>query len=153
MPTIKVDAVTKESKEARGRKYWGVKVGNDWINVVTDTKPEKGQTLQVGEIKVSESGGRTYRWAQVDEKAQQSKQANNNGHIPWHEYERLARVAHTLALSLEPDETGSEAHFEDRSQARIALVQTVLVALRDGKVALPKDEPEEGPPAEDDIPF
>ena len=75
---ITVKAVTKQAKQAKGRNYWGVKHTDDqWYNVLVDSKPNMGQTLEV-EVKTSEYQGKTYRWAEIKKPtATSSSRASN----------------------------------------------------------------------------
>ena len=71
-----------------------------------------------------------------------------NGKLPWAEFEAVFRAAHRLAMEVEPD-SELEVQTIDRSQARAALVQTALVAFRDGRIEAPifgEDSPEGAPP-------
>jgi hypothetical protein len=155
--TIVVKSTTKESKQAQGKTYWGVKhEDGNWFNLITDSKPAQGARYNV-DVKETQFNGRTYRWANI---IQAQKAASQNGagqSHPWEDYARMARVAHELACDLEPDETGAGTHFEDRSQARAAILNTVMIAFSNGKIELPKDSQAEPPPLDDDgsdsIPF
>jgi len=65
-----------------------------------------------------------------------SQLAMPNSHlIPWAEYERTLRAAHAIAMELEYSAT------EDRSQARAAIINTVMIAFTNGKIAAPLPEP------------
>jgi hypothetical protein len=147
---ITVKATTKESKQARGQTYYGVKAQDDqWYNLMVTDKPAVGAVFEI-EVKTTEYQGKTYRWATLSAK-QPAKVAQSNGHFPWEDYAAMVRVAHLLARELEPDETGTES--QDRSQARIRFVNNVMMAFKDGKVALPKEDAPPPPVDDDDIPF
>jgi len=148
---INIQAVTKECKTtSKGDVYWGIKVGDKWMNLAQNNKPNKGQM----EAEVRETNYGT--WArpigngQTQTPPQQAQVAP--GAIKWADYIATMRVAHAEALQLEPDDQGE--HVCERSVARCNLVQTVLVALRDGKLQLPPTEPPEfgPPPGPDDEP-
>ena len=153
---IIVQAVTKQSKQAQGKTYWGVKAGDgNWYNLIRDAKPANGDRYSV-DVKETEFKGRVYRWATIVQAQsaapdQRANQSPNNGHISWEDYQSMARLAHELAMEMEPDETGAESHFEDRSQARASIMNTILRDYANGRIALPKEDPL--PPADDDIPF
>lgn len=152
-------AVSKESRQARGQTYWGVKHSDgQWYNVITDNRPAQGTRYNV-EVKTSESNGRTYRWATMAKAAATAPSAanGNGGSISWEDYERAAELAHGLALNLEPDisdlrENGEHVIVADRAQARLSFTSTALIAFSNGRLALPKDEPPEAPD-DSDIPF
>lgn len=149
METITVEAVTKEAKESKGRRYWGVKSGNRWINMFMDTPPQKGQKLNA-EIKTSEYNGKTYHWGEiVTPKAPPAEShAASNGAHDWADYRYMAKLAHELASELEPD---SESGMPDRASARAAILNTVMIAFSNGKVKLP-DEDEVPPPDDSEAP-
>lgn len=144
---ITVKSTTKESKQAQGKTYWGVKhEDGNWYNLITNDKPAMGARFDV-EVKETQYNGRTYRWATPHQGSQQaSGGGGGNGHIPWEDYEQMMRAAHGVAWALEPD-AGEHA---DRSTARAAIVNTVMIAFSNGKLALPKDDM---PPDGADIPF
>ena len=77
----------------------------------------------------------------ASKQAPPTPQAGNSGRIAWANYIRAVRAAHALALDLEPNEEGG---LPDRSQARAALVNTMAIALTNGRIELPgpEDEPE-----------
>lgn len=150
---ITVKSTTRESKQAQGKTYWGVKHSDgNWYNLITDNKPAMGAIIDV-EVKESQWQGKTYRWATPTQKqAAQSAAVGANGHIAWEDYEAMAQAAHEMAQAMEPD--GFDANGQnpmDRSSARAAIVNTVMIAFANGKIALPAEDPP--PPADDDIPF
>jgi hypothetical protein len=76
----------------------------------------------------------------------------------WAEYKSMAFAAHSLAEMLEPDLPHHENEpFIDRSSARTAIVNTVMIAFSNGKVQAPKPEREPGQDDDttpfDDIPW
>lgn len=89
------------------------------------------------------------------EKTEAAAPVSTNGKVVWADYVNVARAMHAVACELEPDETGTEAHFEDRSQARAAIVNTALIALARGELDPKTVTPASlGPPlADDKIPF
>lgn len=138
---IVVKSTTRESKQAQGKTYWGVKhEDNNWYNLINHSKPAIGARFNV-EVKETQFNGRTYRWANIVQGQQAVGTAN--GHIPWGDYRHMAEIAHEMAKGMEPDDAA----------ARAAILNTVMIAFSNGRVALPKDDPEEGPPLDDNIPF
>jgi len=60
--------------------------------------------------------------------------------VTWADYERMARAAHAVALSLEPDEGGNQ------SIPRMTFVNTVMIAFVHGDIEAP-------PMGDDEMPF
>ena len=78
----------------------------------------------------------------------------------WEEYKRVAYAAQDLAMQLESDipcDPKTNDQYISNSMARAAIVQSILVAYRDGKVQAPKEAEPEIPgadapmPGDDDI--
>ena len=165
--TLKIDAVSGVKNNQYG-DYFSIKVGNRWINIQGQPDPSlKGQTVEA-ETKTSKDG--KYTWAKLTTRKSPAllpaaeQQANGS----WEHYAEMARAAHQLARELEPDgsqwppQGGSEDPAQiitcDRSHARAAILNTVMIAYSNGKVALPAEPepPEFGPDQSDDgsgIPF
>ena len=73
----------------------------------------------------------------------------------WEEYKRVAYAAQDLAMQLESDipcDPKTNDQYINNSMARAAIVQSILVAFRDGKVQAPteKDHPENAPMQKDE---
>ena len=175
MPIIQVDAVTKEAREWKGRKKWGVKpVGwSEWLNLYCDFKPQKGQSFSVNITETQGKDGRVFKDAEIIgpapaapppappaqtpsvEAAFNQLKQQHNGKIPWSDWSLVCRAAHELACLLEPDDQGE--HICEWSNARAALVNTVMIAFSNGKLETPieagpvSDGDAEG--KEDDIPW
>ena len=145
---ILIEAVGQE-KQSKFGAYFGVKVNGEWLNVSGNRDESlKGRRFEA-EIKPSGK----FKWAKLVKEIGSGNSSGRGGGgsgIPWESYAAMARLAHELALEMEPDETGSESHFEDRSQARAAIMNTVMIAFSNGKIALPDDE---GIPPDADMPF
>jgi hypothetical protein len=66
---------------------------------------------------------------------------NSNGAPTWEEFKHMFHAAHCLAAQYEPDlpapKNSNEQHI-DRSLARVAIVQSILVAFREGKQQAPQ---------------
>lgn len=162
LETFKIDAVSGVKTNQYG-EYFSIKVGNRWINVQGAPDASlKGRTVDA-ETKTSKDG--KYIWAKINapkEAPPPAQQANGS----WEHYAHMARVAHALAADLEPDDLeqtteqgGTPIVLKvnvDRSHARAAILNTVMIAYSNGKVALPAEPepPEFGPnQQDDDIPF
>jgi len=153
---ITVKSTTKQSAMAQGKVYWGVKSEDgNWYNVITNEKPALNTKIEA-EVKESNFNGRTYRWATPISREPKASAAISNGHIAWEDYKRMALEAGNLAHMLESDLPGDKENgdpFVDRSQARAAIVNTLMIAFSNGKIALPKDEEPESVPPGAEIPF
>jgi hypothetical protein len=134
---LKIDAVGPQKTSQYGN-YFGIKSGNDWYNCAGDRNESlKGKSF---EVKVKEKG--KFKWAKILKEVTPAQAASGNGHIPWATFVMVAKAAHELALELEPD---TEAF--DRAPARIDFVQSIIVALREAKIAVPSED-EGAPPFE-----
>ncbi len=110
---------------------------------ITPKKSKAGREYKIGKIiKVYEATATA---------SAQSANGNSNGKITWDDYRKVAEAAHSLAMKFEPDEAtvttnseGSTATHVDRSAARAAILNTVMIAYSNGKIFVPADE--------DDIP-
>jgi hypothetical protein len=149
---LKVDQVG-QLKQGQYGPYGSIKSGNDWYTVNGDPAQYAGKIVD-GDIETKQGrNGQLFKVlknVKVVEQQQQKSAAQSNNHIPWTAYEAMAKLAHTLALELEPDgselgetQTGDEAHTiplltVDRSAARIRFVNNVMMAFKDGRVGLPQ---------------
>lgn len=157
---IKVEAVTKEPREYKGQKNWGVKLpGNaGWITLYREKQPTRGEVIDVNITERRGNNGVSYKDAfpvmpplapePVEVKAAPKQ-------ITWDDYREVAKAAHNLALVLEPDEYTSEERLTalvrtDRSPARMAFVNTALIAYSNGKFIVPKEDDEYVAPSEDE---
>jgi F0F1-type ATP synthase alpha subunit len=141
---VTVTAVSDVRSDNRGVSS-KIKCGNDEYYVNEDATPLIGKTVEITyEDKTSKKGNK-YKIAKIVKVLEGVAPVNGNGKVTWENYKKVAQAAHTLALELEPDGPGESGIVVDRSEARVSLVQTILVALRDGKIELPEGD--------DDIPF
>lgn len=150
---LQVEAVTKAPRLFNGHTIWGVKCGANWYSLYQLKPPAKGETLNVTVESHKGRDGRDFLDAYpiIETPPAKAQPAASNGHIPWEDYQRMAEHAHALAASLEPDTLGKGGENEelvvrtvDRSAARAAIVNTVMIAFSNGKIALPaaSDQPE-----------
>ena len=108
-----------------------------------------GKALEINAEEKTSKQGNKYKVAKLikvldDAHASKGASGNGNGKVEWSDYDKLARVAHKLALELEPDTIADEANniiTVDRSRARVTFVNTALMALKDGKLWLDDDIP------------
>lgn len=158
---IKIEEVTGEVKQNRdGQSYLNVKAQSKYLNLAFPDSPfpiKVGDMVEIGEIKESKYRGRDgkekiSRWATLAEKQPEKQEEANNGKISFWSYVDAMKMAHRIALELEPDDQGE--HICERSRARAALVNTMMIALKDGKIDLPPEpEDEEPTPPEKESPF
>lgn len=149
----KVSDVTTNDKGTSGK----IHVGNDFYYVSEDPTQYVGKELDIEVTEKTSAKGHKYKIAKILKVLGTGGPSASNGHIPWLAYEQMARIAHGLAQALEPDVTQPSAPSQDggdpvethtvinRSAARVALVNTVMIAFSNGKISLPE--------ADDDMPF
>jgi hypothetical protein len=168
---LQIEAVTKEPRIFNGRTFWGVKSGGKWFDFYQNEKPKTGFTYSV-DISETVSKGKTYYKAEPTPGTSAPAQptpapsANGNGaepapepqepkdsRIPMDQWIAAMKAFHDVAIQLEPDtfedrEQGSAAAIVtiDRSAARVSILQTCLVTLRDNKIAFEVPEVKEGTP-------
>ena len=149
-----------------------------WLDIYVTDRPKQGQVFNIGTIKESPVGDRIFREAEIigpaaqgaiasgqpeplkpapgsgngwpaRESAPTGQPAASNGKIKWSDWQQITEVAHELACKLEPDDQGE--HVCERSVARAALVNTVLIAFSNGKLELPTEAgPVSREPGDDD---
>lgn len=155
---IHVDQVT-DVKTGQYGVSSKIVAGNEHYFVNDDATQHIGKTLEIEVSEKTSKAGNKYKIAKILKVVEASAAApSTNGHIPWLAYEQMARIAHGLAQTLEPDVTqpsniapqGGEDPVEtytvvNRSAARVALVNTVMIAFSNGKISLPE--------ADDEMPF
>jgi hypothetical protein len=157
---IIVEAVTKEPRIFKGQTQWGVKLpGNGgWVTLYREAKPAKGETIDVNITERRGNNGQSYKDAfpvmpplapePVEVKAAPKQ-------ITWDSTREFIKAAHNVALVLEPDEIDDgNAVRTDRSTARAAITNTLVIAYTSGKILVP-DEADEytPPPADEGAPF
>lgn len=129
---IKTNEKGTSSKMICGDKsYW----------VQEDATAHIGKTVEIEVAEKTSQAGRKYMVAKITKVLTAAQAPASNGRVKWEDYKQIAKAAHELALELEPDGISGSPETPlvtiDRSQARIAFVQTALVALRDGRIELP----------------
>ncbi len=144
----KIEKTTRDLKRIDGVDVTGIMVNGQWYSIEGDHRK-----LYNKEVDLEIKG----KWARL------AQQQNGNGQAPtpqpkaqesnWEEYKTMVFLAKGLVDMIEPDVKRDDLGdlYIDRSQARVALMQTVLVAFRDGKITLPQKAPEPVPePAPED---
>src|SRR5262249_54106180 len=91
---ITAEQVTRESKQAQGKIYWGIKHGDNWFNLIVNDKPQRGARFVV-DVKETQWNGRTTGWAMPV--IEESKPHSSNHHIAWEDYKKMALEASSLA--------------------------------------------------------
>ena len=162
---ITVEMSGKTPRSYGGRTKWGVhpKGSPDgyWVDIYVNDRPKPGQVFNIGAVKEDRSadGKRIFREAEIIGPAMATLQrpaqpaailpkpggdsygnsttapAPSNGKIKWDDWVEIARAAHELAVGMEP-EPGTNG---DASAARLAFVNTTLIAFSNGKLELPTD--------------
>jgi hypothetical protein len=159
LQNITVTQVTKEPREYNGRKYWGVKTKeyDVWIDFY-DAQPERGKQYQV-DLQSINSKGKTYWKAYTQAIAPQTTaptpppappsapapapapepvpEPAQSTALSFDDYRLLVKDVHEIAVGLEPNTVDDHGNVVDRSQARIALVNTAVIAWTNGKLDLP----------------
>jgi hypothetical protein len=146
---VKIQSCTRELRKLRdGRDATGLKIDGKWYDAPGDHRDKYNK-----EVEVELSG----KFAKIIE-ANADAGSSSNGHSGAASLEDLKNFmfeAHKIAVMLEGDSTDerpdSNPVYFDRAQARAAIVNTLVIAFTNGKIALP-----DGPPPPDDsdnIPF
>jgi len=118
------------------------------IDVNEKTSQKTGKRYKIGKIiKVYEATATT---ANGNSNGKDDTWNNNSGKkVPWDAYRAMAEAAHGLAVKLEPDHVSAvpspdgigEATVQlDRSIARAAILNTVMIAYSNGKIFVPEDD-------------
>lgn len=146
---ITIDKVS-DVKSGEYGKSCKIYHGNDTYYVNEDATPLIGKKVELTDIvpKTSKQG-RQYKVAKIANVIESvPTTANGNGKITWDAYRAMAQAAHELAGKLEPDGNelvGEDSYIKiDRSSARAAILNTVMIAYSNGKIFVPED---------DDMPF
>jgi len=138
---VQVTQVTDVKPGRFGGMSSKIHAGNDFYYVNEDATQYIGKTV---EIEATQPPGKNYKTAKIlNVVGSAAASGNSNGHIEWHEYDKMMRLAHRTASELEPDGYTSqeEGTHVDRSTARAALVNTVMIAFSNGKLWLDDDIP------------
>ena len=152
---IKITQVTDVKSDNRGGVSSKIHAGNEQYYVNEDATVLVGKTVDITyETKTSKKGNQ-YKVAKIN-KVLDGDSPSQNGHIRWADYHKMASIAHALARTLEPDEKeiapdescNNQTFIKlDRSSARAAILNTVMIAFSNGKISLPNEE------EDDTIPF
>ena len=157
---LNVKSVTKQPRKTqKGAEYWGIQHDDgNWYNLMTAQKPRQGDAFDC-DVQETNNNGRVNRWARIN--SQQSKGGGGAGgnaggpKTPWVDVDHVIRAAHAIALALEPDLQNGLSF--DRSSARAAIVNTLIIGVTSGRIAItagPGGAVEgQGQPGPDDCPF
>jgi len=125
-----------------------IKCGNNSYFVNEDPANLVGKNVEAEVTEKTSAKGNKYSVAKITkvyEATAANSNGNNNGAITWDAYRAMAEAAHELAMKLEPDDVNDEGKMtSDRSAARAAILNTVMIAYSNGKIFVPEEE--------DDIP-
>lgn len=148
---ITITQVTDVKPDSRGGMSSKIHAGNDQYFVNQDATNLNGKTVEISYEEKTSKKGNKYKVANILKVIEaQSGNGNGNGAVHWAAYHAMMRLAYAAAVEVEPDISlgctadGIESKV-DRSKARAAIVNTVMIAFTNGK--LKHDE------LDDDIPF
>jgi len=155
---IKIEEVLGDVKQNKdGQSYLNVKAQGKYLNLSFPDNPfpiNAGDTVEIEEIRESKYRGRDgkeklSRWATLAKKQPEKQAESSTGKISFWSYMDAMKIAHGVAMDLEPDDPNGG----DRSQARAALVDTAMIALTTHRIDLPPEPDEESVPPSGDVPF
>lgn len=118
-----------------------IKASNgDQIYINEDPTNLVGKTIDIDVNEKTSQKGNRYKVGKIIKVHELVATAvsNGNGKITWDAYRAMAEAAHGLAGKLEPDFVGEPAM--DRSSARAAILNTVMIAYSNGKIFVPEDD-------------
>ncbi len=153
---VRIDRV---SDAKQGQYGWSSKIyfGDASCYINSDGTNLVGKTVDLETTEKFSKTGNKYLVGKVGRVLENAEPAaatqNGNGKITWDAYRAMAEAAHELANKLEPDGhavSGGEGIPEqmtlmDRSTARAAILNTVMIAYSNGKIFVPA--------VDDDIPW
>lgn len=151
---IVVEMSGKTPREYGGRVKWGVHPKgfpkDYWVDIYVQDRPKPGQVFNIGAIKETPSadGVKIFREAEIIGPAgfdpvkmqlppMKGTSGASNGKIKWDDWVQIARAASELAWKLEPEPATSPN--DHAPAARLAFVNTTLIAYSNGKLELPTD--------------
>jgi hypothetical protein len=137
---VKVDSVSDVKTNAQGTSSKMTCGGVNYF-VQENATPHIGKMLEITAEEKTSKAGNKYNVAKIIKVIGEGGGASGgNGAIPWKDYEIMAKLAHSFALGLEPDSNIEGALPLDRSQARAAILNTIMIAYSNGKIYLPDEE-------------
>ncbi len=128
-----------------------IKCGNASYFVNEDATPLVGKTLEITTEQKTSAKGNQYTIAKIVKVLDSAAPAQSNGNgQPWALWRQMAGEAHKVAMELEPDTNnagheGADGSFVDRSTARAAILNTIMIAFSNGKITLTQEDTEEIP--------
>jgi hypothetical protein len=166
-----VDAVTKDPKQFGDKAIWGIKTKDgNWYDFHGGFRPDRGQSLNAKIWEVKGKNGKAYLHADLMEPPPQAvdtrlppllapqpeknlingaQNLRPNDKIKWEDWVQISEAAHDLAVRMEPEPATSPN--DHAPAARLAFVNTTLIAFSNGKLELPTDAgPVSREPGDDD---
>lgn len=145
---IKIDSFSDLKQTDRGPSA-KISAGGHSYYVNEDPTSLVGKTVEIEVTEKTSAKGNKYSIAKIVKVIEAAGNGNGNGHISWDDYRAMAEAAHGLASKLEPDSINIVGENDpstiiDRSTARAAILNTVMIAYSNGKIFVPVD---------DDMPF
>lgn len=113
-----------------------IKCGNNTYYVNEDPTNFVGKDVEAEITEKTSAKGNKYSIAKIV-KVIEGAAGKSNGHITWDDYRAMAEAAHELAMKMEPD--APEGGI-DRSAARAAILNTVMIAYSNGKIIVPTED-------------
>ena len=149
---ITIEQVSDIKNDDRGTSA-KIKCGADSYYVNQDPTQYQGKQVEVEVTEKTSAKGNKYKIAKILKVVEGVAGGAGNGQgVSWRDYEKMAGLAHALAKGLEPDEVDMEATGErdgetvvtplvkiDRSHARAAILNTVMINFANGKIRLDDD--------------
>jgi hypothetical protein len=135
---LKIDGVTDVKTTDKGTSS-KILCGTASYYVQEDATKYIGQTVEATTEAKTSSAGRAYNTAKILKVVGAAAASGNGRGISWADYEIMAKLAHSFAVSMEPDQDNNGLLI-DRSQARAAMVNTIMIAYSNGKIYLPDEE-------------
>jgi hypothetical protein len=156
-----IESFSDYKKTDRGPSAKIKTTNGDLIYINEEPAPLVGKTVDIDVNEKTSQKGNRYKVGKILKVYETTaSNANSNGKITWDAYRAMAEAAHELAEKLEPDQLSTTDGTEmseppggapslplvvvDRSTARAAILNTVMIAYSNGKIFVPADE--------DDIP-
>lgn len=135
---VKIESVSDIKVTDRGTSAKMMAGGHSYY-INEDPTQHIGKEAEITVEEKTSAKGNKYSIAKITQVYESAVSAAGKGGAPtWTEYEQLARVAHALAMALEPSmylrEDGSLLH--DRSTARMAFVNSTMIAFTNGKLVM-----------------
>ena len=143
MPAIHIDKVSDIKTNDKGSSS-KIHHGNDFYYINSDGTQYAGKDVEIDFEEKTSAKGHKYKVARILKVIEPPASNGRAAGITWDEYRAMAQAAHELADKLEPDGYSSgidgQQTLMDRSTARAAILNTVMIAYSNGRIVVPDDE-------------